>query len=77
MATAGGVVVVEERGRSPAAQEDDDQPQPQPQPQPHPQPHPHQERLSAALYALREERRRLAAVVSLRGLAGGRADGPM
>ena len=35
------------------------------------------ERLSAALYALREERRRLAAVVSLRGLTGGRADGPL
>ena len=33
------------------------------------------ERLSAALCDLREERRRLAAVVSLRGLAGGRADG--
>jgi len=35
------------------------------------------ERLSAALCGLREERRRLTAVVSLRGLAGGRADGPL
>jgi len=34
------------------------------------------ERLSAALCALREERRRLLAVISLRGLERGRGDGP-